>query len=461
MKQRLFVGLWATAFVVAACGGGNSSAAPSAGGEGASPSAGGGGASPSADGGGASASAGAGGTDLAGTTITVGGAFVDKEAAAFEAAFNPFEDATGADVVYNGDKSFEQNLNVQVQAGNPPDVALLPQPGGMKNYASQGKLFPLPADVTASIDANYGEGWKAIGTATDGNVYGVFHRVNLKGLVFYPKAAFEAKGYAIPTTWDELKTLQDKMATDGVAAWCIGVESGAATGWPSTDWMEEIMLRTVGKDGYDKWVNHEIPFNDPTVKNAAQMLMDIWGNEKYVYGGPQYIVQTNFGEAPKAAFDDPPKCWFTNQGNFITSFFPEAVIADLDNQVGVFNLPAIDPQYGTPAEVGGDQAVAFNDRPEVWAFLKYLTTPEAGVSWSKTGGALFPYKDQDLANYSSKLDQAFVETLTGAEFVRFDGSDQMPSAVGSGTFWSEMVKLVVGSQDIDTTLNNIEASWPK
>jgi len=433
MKKRLLVGLWSAAFVVAACGGSSSTEAPSGG----------------------------GGGDLTGKTVTVGGAFVDTEAAAFEAAVKPFEDATGVDVVYNGDKSFEQNLNVQVKAGNPPDVGLLPQPGGMKNYASQGKLFALPDDILASIDANYGPGWKEIGTADDGKVYGVFHRVNLKGLVFYPKVTFDAKGYTVPTTWDELKTLQDKMAADGTPAWCIGIESGAATGWPATDWMEEIMLRTVGKDGYDKWVSHQIPFNDASVKNAAQIMMDIWSNDKYVFGGPQYIVQTNFGDAPKAAFDNPPKCWFTNQGNFITAFFPDAVKADLDNQVGVFNLPTIDSQYGTPAEVGGDQAVAFADRPEVWAFLKYLTTPEAGVSWSKAGGALFPYKGQDLSNYSSKLDQAFVTTMTTADFVRFDGSDQMPAAVGSGSFWSEMVKLVNGSESIDDALNNIEASWPK
>src|SRR5665811_1805727 len=156
----------------------------------------------------------------------------------------------------------------------------------------------------------------------------------------------------------------------------------SVAGWPATDWIEEIMLRTVGKDGYDKWVTDAIPFNDPTVKTAVQDMMDIWGNKAYVYGGSAYIVQTNFGEAPKAAFATPPKCWFTNQGNFITSFFPDAVKADLDNQ-----------------------AVAFKDRPEVWAFLKYLTTPEAGVSWAKTGGALFPYKDQDINNYTSKLDQ--------------------------------------------------------
>ena len=229
-----------------------------------------------------------------------------------------------------------------------------------------------------------------------------------------------------------------------------------------TDWVEEIMLRTVGADGYDKWVSRATPFTDASVKTAFQTMMDIYGNKKYVYGGPQYIVQTNFGEAPKAAFDDPPKCWLTNQGNFITAFFPEAIKADLDNQVGVFTLPAIDAAIGTPAEVGGDQAVAFADRPEIWAFLKYLTTPEAGVSWAKAGGALFPYKNQDLANYSSNARQG--SSSSRSSMPRSCASTArtlMPAAVGSGTFWTESVKLINGQQDIDTTLNNIEASWPK
>lgn len=432
MRRRLAMVAGAVALVVAACAPATSPA-PGGGGEG----------------------------GLAGTTVTVGGAFVDVEAAAFEEAVKPFEDATGVDVIYSGDKSFEQQLNVQVQAGNPPDVALLPQPGGMRSFAAQGELFPLPDDIVASIDANYGPGWKDVGTADDGKVYGVFHRVNLKGLVFYPKAVFEARGYTPPATWDELKALMDKMVADGTPPWCIGIESGAATGWPITDWVEQIMLRTVGAEGYDKWVSGETPFTDASVKNAFEILMDIWGDEQYVFGGANYVVQTNFGEAPKAAFDDPPKCLLTNQGNFITAFFPEGVQADLDNQVGVFTLPEIDSAIGTPAVVGGDQAVAFADRPEIWAFLRYLTTPEAGVSWAKAGGALFPYKGQDLANYSSELDRVFAETLVNASFVRFDGSDAMPAEVGSGTFWSEPVKLLTGSQDLDTTLRNIAASWPQ
>ena len=184
MQRKLAV-LVGVAALVAACGGGATSAPGASG----SPAAGG---------------------DLSGKTVTVGGAFVDIEATNFEAAVKPFEDATGVDVVYNGDKSFEQQLNVQVQAGNPPDVALLPQPGGMKNYASQGKLFPLPDDIIASIDANYGPGWKEVGTAADGKVYGVFHRVNLKGQVFYPKVAFEAKGYTVP---DDLGRAEDARWT--------------------------------------------------------------------------------------------------------------------------------------------------------------------------------------------------------------------------------------------------------
>jgi len=432
MRAKLSVLVGATALVVAACGGG-ATATPGGG----------------------------GGGDLAGTTVTVSGAFVDTEAERFAEAMKPFEDATGVTVKYSGDKSFEQQLNVQVEAGNPPDVALLPQPGGMKKYAADGKLFPLPDDIVASIDANYGPGWKEVGTADDGKAYGVFHRVNLKGLVFYPKAVWDAKGYAAPATWDELKTLMDKMVADGTAPWCIGIESGAATGWAFTDWIELVMLRTAGAEGYDKWVTAETPFTDASVANAFQLVTDIWTNPQYAFGGPEYIVQTNFGEAPKAAFDDPPKCLLTNQGNFITTFFPEDVQADLDNQVGVFPLPELDAAIGIPAMVGGDQAVAFADRPEVWAFLKYLTTPEAGVSWQKAGGALFPYKTQDVSLYSSELDKAFAQSLVDASFVRFDGSDAMPSEVGSGTFWSEPIKLLTGSQDLNTTLANIAASWPK
>ena len=402
-----------------------------------------------------------GGGSLSGKVVTVYGAFGAPESDQFNATIKPFEDATGIIVKYDGDKNFEQDLNVRISAGNPPDIAMLPQPGSMRQYAAQGKLFPLPADIVASIDQNYGPGWKEIGTAADGKVYGVFHRVNIKGMVFYPKVAFDAKGYKVPTTWDQLTALETQMAADGTPPWCIGLESGAASGWPATDWVEQLMLRTVGVTGYDKWTLHQIPFTDPSVKNAVQIVYNIWTHPGWVYGGASYMVATNFGDAPPNMFTNPPKCWLTDQGDFITSFFPAAAQKDLDTQVGVFPLPPYTAAGGAPIEVGGDQMVAFANRPEIWAFLKFITTPQAGVSWEKAGGALFPYKNQDISNYPTKIYQQFAQTLASATGVRFDASDQMPAQVGSaGAFSKEMVNLFNGQENIDTALKNIEAAWP-
>ena len=151
---------------------------------------------------------------------------------------------------------------------------------------------------------------------------GVWERVNGKSFVWYPKKAFDAAGYKVPTTWDELTALQDQIVKDGDTPWCIGIESGAATGWPVTDWIEEIMLRTTTPENYDDWVSHKLPFSSPEVTAAAQKVGDIWLNPKFVYGGTAGIVSTNFGDAPKPMFTDPPKCWLHRQGNFITSFFP-------------------------------------------------------------------------------------------------------------------------------------------
>jgi alpha-glucoside transport system substrate-binding protein len=183
------------------------------------------------------------------------------------------------------------------------------------------------------------------------------------------------------------------------------------------------------------------------------------GSDKLAYGGPTYEIQTKWDVPPKLMFSDPPGCWLTNMGNFVTAAFTDDVNADLDNKVGVFELPSIDASKGAISLVGGDQLSAFADRPEIWAFLKYMSTPAASVSWAKAGGALFPYKNQDLSNYPSQLYKTFPDNLAKATNVRFDGSDLMPSAVGAGSFWSEMLKMV-GGQDVDTTLANIDATWP-
>lgn len=391
--------------------------------------------------------------------IRVFGAFRGEEAARFDEIIKIFNAKTGYSVVYEGSPEFETQILVQAEAGTPPDIAALPQPGMMKNFANRGFIKPLSSNVINKIDENYEKVWKDLGTADDGKVYGVFHRVNAKSFVWYPKKAFEAKGYAIPKTWDELLVLQEKIAADGITPWAIGFESGAATGWVGTDWLEDIMLRTAGPDVYDKWVNHEIPFNDPAVEKALEYLGQIMLAKGNVYGGTTNILTTSFGDSVLPLFANPPKAFLHRQGNFVTGFMPEAVQAKLEEEVGVFALPSIDQRWGTPVLGGGDQFVVFNDRPEVQEFLAFLTTWEACAPWAKVGGALFPHKTQDFNDYGNSIEREIAKILVNAKVFRFDASDLMPAEVGAGTFWTGMVDYISG-RDAKTVLTNIEKSWP-
>ncbi len=391
-------------------------------------------------------------------TVRMFGAFRGEEAARFNEVLKPFIERTGINVIYEGSPEFETQILIQTEAGTPPDIAALPQPGLMKNLAERGFLKALPQSVTSKIDANYTSAWKELGSY-NGSVYGVFHRVNAKSFVWYPKKEWDAAGYEVPTTWDELIALSDQMVKDGKVPWSIGMESGGATGWVATDWMEDIMLRTAGPAVYDKWVNHTIPFDDPAVKKAVTIMTDIWMNDAYVLGGATNILTTNFGDAVIPLFSDPSQAMMHRQGNFITGFMPEAIQANLVEEVGVFALPSINPKWGTPVLGGGDQFVIFDDRPEVIQVMEYLTTWESCKDWAGAGGALFPHQDQDFNDYASSLEADLAKILVNAEVFRFDASDLMPAEVGAGTFWTGMADLISGVE-MDKVLSQIEKSWP-
>jgi alpha-glucoside transport system substrate-binding protein len=335
----------------------------------------------------------------------------------------------------------------------------------MGNLARTGKLV----DVTTYMSEDYLKGqyidsWLDMAThpGVDGTPtkVGVWERVNVKSLVWYPKKAFEEAGYQVPESWEELVELQNQIVADGDTPWCIGIESGAATGWAATDWIEEIMLRTTSLENYDKWTSGELRFESPEVKKAAEVLASIWLDDKNVFGGSKGIVTTSFGDAPAPMFDDPPRCWLHKQGNFITSFFPQ----DKNLQPGVdydfFYLPGIDPAYGKPALVGGDVWAMFNDRPETRAVMQWFSRAEHLKSWLASGGTIAPQRDAELEWYGNDIDKGVAEILAGATSVRFDGSDLMPGEVGAGSFWKEMTAWISGSEDLDSALAKIDASWP-
>ena len=396
-----------------------------------------------------------------GAVVTMTGPFTDEDAVKFNNSVADFEEESGIDIQYEGSKEFEASISVRVEAGDAPDIVDFPQPGLLKTFVAQGEVVDVSTFLPESSFENYKQSWwdMAEMEAPDGTITaGVWHRFNAKSQVWYPKEEFEAAGYEIPETWDEMIALSDQIVADGDKPWCVGIESGAATGWPATDWMEEIMLRTTSLENYDMWTTGELPFSSPEVKNALTILDEVWSDE-YVFGGREAIVTTFFGDAPAPMFEDPPKCWLHKQGNFIVSFFPEGSESGTD--FGFFYLPPIDEEYGKPYLVAGDIMAMFNDRDEVRAVMEFFTKGEAVKEWLAAGGALSPHEDAQLDWYGDPIERGIAELVNGATSVRFDGSDLMPGEVGAGAFWTGMTDFFSGTADMDTVLAEIDAAWPE
>jgi alpha-glucoside transport system substrate-binding protein len=402
--------------------------------------------------------------EFAGTTVTVDGPFTNPDDIRFAESMAAFEDATGITVNYIGDKTFEARITISVDAGDPPDIADFPQPGAVATFARQGHIIDPTTWISEDwLKQQYNQSWldMAMVPGADGQLMtgGVWHRFNGKSLVWYPKDDWDAAGYTIPTTWDEMMALTQQIADDGDTAWCIGIGSEAATGWPATDWTEEMMLRTTSLQNYDDWVAGTLPFESPEVKNAIETWSEIWFNDSYVYGGRDAIVSTYFGDAPAPMFEQPPKCWMHKQGNFITGFFPETAVAGVDYDF--FYFPGVDEQYGKPFLVAGDIMSMFNDRPEVRALMEYFTTPNSASGWLQNGGALAAHLTATPEMYGQDMERGIAALVAEATSFRFDGSDLMPAEVGSGSFWTGMVDYVSGAADLDTVLTEIDASWPR
>ncbi|MEW6059783.1 MAG: ABC transporter substrate-binding protein [Actinomycetota bacterium] len=362
-----------------------------------------------------------------------------------------------------GSADFEEQFPIRADGGT-LDIALLPQPGTVAAQAAKGNLTSLEDlgfDI-AELEALFGEYFLSLGEY-EGEHYGLPTNINLKSMVWYPKDDFDAAGYTVPTTWDELMALSDQIVADGGTPWCVGFESGTATGWPATDWMEDIMLRTAGPDVYDQWVNHEIPFNDPAVANAAEVFGDVMFKEGYVLGGADDTPSIAFGDAPLPMFEDPPGCWLHRQASFINAFFPAETVAGVDYDW--FPLPPID-QEGTL--FAGELAVigTAGNRPEVKDFLEKFMAEQIQCAMGGVVGSsrISPNVNVGPECYGNDILAAASQVLTNALATgtgRFDASDLMPGEVGAGSFWTGMVQYMQeGPDSLTSVLDDIEASWP-
>lgn len=405
--------------------------------------------------------------DVSGTQVSVFAAPTGDEGASIQATFDVYNEATGGTVTYEGSDDFEAQLRIRVDGGNPPDIAITPQPGSICTFADAGEIVALEdmgMDVDALIAA-HGQYFMDLGKCADGKYYSIPTNANYKSIVWYNKPAFDTAGYAIPETWDELVALSSQIVTDGGTPWCIGFGSDAATGWPGTDWIEDIMIRTAGADVYNQWAKHEIPFNDPAVKNAFDTFAEIMFGEGFVLGGPEGVAAIDFRDAPNPMFNDPPSCLMHRQASFISNFFPEGTELGVD--AAFFNFPAIDTSLPAAAMGGGELGMVFNNRPEVAAAL--LAYSQVPLQCIQASGAGVPGIERISANADTPNDCYVTDTvklqagavaaaLAGNGFV-FDASDLMPPAVGQGSFWSGMVNWTRGTST-DDVLNSVETSWP-
>lgn len=376
----------------------------------------------------------------------------------YQKAYAPFEACTGAKVKVEGTDQFETQVKVKVEGGNAPDIMDFPQPGLLASLAAKGKLFPLTGNTLKSAQNDMIAGWLGYGTV-NGKVYGIPQNVNIKSLVWYSPKMFAAKGYKVPATLDELKALSDKIAADGGTPWCVGAESGVATGWVLTDWMEDFMLRVNGEKVYDQWVNHQIAFNDPKVLAVIDAVGAYVKNPKYIgsESAVKNIATTKFQEGGFAITQG--KCYMHRQASFYKDLWPTGTKVGDDGDVTTFYLPS--PAGGPKYMLGaGDILAAGNNKAWTMDAILYSTSLEYANAILAQRTELFPQKNIDLSKYTDPMGKKFAELLKSADVFRFDASDLMPGAVGSGTFWTEITKWITGQSSQDT-LNNIEKSWPK
>jgi len=395
---------------------------------------------------------------LEGVTIEVAAKWTGEEQANFQKVLDAFQEKTGAKVTYaSTGEDTGAYLGPRIQGGNPPDIAILPQPGLVQQYADQNALKPLSANVLAQIDQNYTPYWKELGSA-NGQVYGVLVKAAHKSLIWYRQSAFDEAGVQPPQSWDDLiGTTAQTLADAGTAPFALC----GASGWTLTDLFENIYLSTAGPENYDKLAKHEIPWTDPTVKTAMEKMVQIFSKNEFMLNGSSGALQTDFPTCVTQVYGQK-KAAMVIEADFVAAAASESG-ATIGEEAKIFPFPAAGDTQ--PVVLGGDIAVAMKDSEGAQALLEYLASVEGGTVWAKTPGYLSPNRNVSPDNYPSDLTRQLAQTIISAgEAVRYDMSDLAPSAFG-GTDgkgeWKGLQDLLRNPSDIEDIQKKLEADAAK
>ncbi len=389
-------------------------------------------------------------------TVTIFGPFRDEAADLFRASLAPFEESTGIDVVYTGSGDFETEIVDRLEGGAPPDIAIFPQPGLLNELADAGYVLPLPGSISSAARASYRSGIDDL-VGSLASVNGVVYRVNVKSLVWYSPTAFEENGYRVPRTMKQLWALAQDMVEDGFTPWCLGVEAFGVSGWPATDWVEELLLRQSGPEVYDQWARNAIPFTDAAVENAFAAFGDALLGVEQTLGGRGGILNTSVQRAGDPLLSDPPGCLMYRQASFQVDNLPAGTTIGPDGDVDVFVLPSATDEPA-PLVVGGTLAAALVDSPSTWETMVYLATAQAGLAWAEAGGFISPHAEVGPEDYPNAFDGAVSALLDEARVVRFDASDLMDPRVGSDSFFDAML-YYIGTLRLDEALQIAQSGY--
>lgn len=400
-----------------------------------------------------------------GTTVSLFSSIREVEADQLQETFDKFTECTGITVQHNGVGEFEQQLVVQVEGNNAPDLAIIPQPGLLKRMVELGAVKPANEAVTKNVDEGWSPEWKTYGSV-DGTFYAAPLMSSVKSFVWYSPSAFADNGYEVPETLDEMMTLTEQIAADTAGdgttkPWCAGIESGGATGWPATDWIEDFVLRIAGPEVYDGWVTNEVPFNAPEILESANGVGDYLLNDDFVNGGfgdSRTIATTSFNDGGLPILDN--QCYMYRMASFYEAQWPEGTTVAPDGDVFAFYLPA-ETAEEHPLLVAGEFVARFADRPEVEAVQEFMSSGTWANTRVEIGGVTSANKAVDPNLASSDILRLAIELLQDPNAVaRFDGSDLMPSEVGAGSFWTATTQWIDGKLTTEQMLTNIQDSWP-
>jgi alpha-glucoside transport system substrate-binding protein len=371
------------------------------------------------------------------------GSWGGSEQDSFLAMVAPWEASTGNTVKYTGSRGLGAYLTTAVASGTLPDLAGLPGLGEMNQFAAAGALKPL--DDVLDVNAYKADTVSALvdlGTV-NGKITGVFMKLSVKGFMWYNTANYSGER---PANWDAVMALSPSPAD---SLFCVGLESGADSGWPGTDWVEDFLIRQAGPEVYDSWVAGTTKWTDPAVKAAFEAFGAVLDKS---FGGSAYVNSTNFGAGGNELFTSPPGCLFHHQASFMSDFFKSQGGAQ-DGEFDFYVMPEINSAYAGALTGGGDLVGLFSDKPAAQDLLKYLVTADAQQIWADRGG--FVSANTKVTTYPTVVEQKSADAIHGATVFRFDGGDAMPGTM-KAAFFAAMVAFAENPGTLDQILADLD-----